>query len=95
MDKNGEAVYGTFACPIGDLKGTTKGAKLYVFLEERPGDTITLSGLTNDIQRVSFLATGEELPFDNAAKTVTLPADLPDAAVTVVAVDVDGEPVIG
>lgn len=89
LETHGEAIYGTRAMPglkIDGAKCTTKGNMLYLHLEERPGDALSLSGLQGNIDRAWFLETGEELEVNDTAKTITLPETLPDPVVTTIAV---------
>ena len=86
---NGESIYGTrqvtgITASAGKL--TRKGDQLFIHLETRPGDTITLTGLNHSMVGARLLATGDALKLDNATKTISLPETLPDAAVTTVAV---------
>ncbi|HQH53366.1 MAG TPA: alpha-L-fucosidase [Candidatus Hydrogenedentes bacterium] len=101
LEVNGEGIYGTSGSPFGPLpageggaapKCTTKGARLYVHLESRPGDRLALPGLQNGIISARFLRTGAAVEFDNAAKTITLPKDLPDDIMTTIEIELDGEP---
>ncbi|MBN1341298.1 MAG: alpha-L-fucosidase [Phycisphaerae bacterium] len=97
MAKNGESIYGTYGSPFASLpagKCTTKGNRLYIHLESRPGDRLGLPGLRNEIKRAWLLATGASLAFDNGSKTITLPAALPDETVATIAAELDGEPVV-
>jgi len=95
LAKNGEGIYGTRALPGLSLavgKVTTKGSCLYVHLETYPGPALSLAGIDNGITKAWLLETGEALAVDPAAKTVTLPAELPDPVVTIVAIELDGPP---
>ena len=101
LEVNGEGIYGTSGSPFGPLpageggvapKCTTKGARLYVHLESRPGDRLALPGLQNGIISARFLRTGAALGFDNATKTVELPKHLPDDIMTTIEIELDGEP---
>ena len=97
MAQNGEAVYGTYASPFESLpagKCTTKDARLYIHLEKHPGAKLALPGLKNTIKRAWFLKTGAPIEFDDAAKNIALPDVLPDDPVTVVAIELDGAPVV-
>jgi len=94
---NGEGIYGTQASPFASLptgRCTTKGQRLYVHLDRHPDAPVPLPGLQNQILRAWFLADSTELAFDNQAKTITLPATLPDDAVTTVVIELDAAPVV-
>lgn len=97
MQANGESIYGTERSPFANLpagKCTTKGSRLYVHLESHPGGPLELPGLQNTIKQAWFLKTGQELAFDNAAKTITIPDALCDSAVCTVEIELDGLPVV-
>jgi alpha-L-fucosidase len=90
LAKNGESIYGTVAEPsviptAGKL--TRKGSRLYLHLETHPGGTIGLPALKDDIQKVWFLETGEEIPFENATKTLSPPPTLPNEIVSTLAIE--------
>ena len=53
---------------------------------------LALPGLQNGIISARFLRTGAAVEFDNAAKTITLPKDLPDDIMTTIGIELDGEP---
>jgi alpha-L-fucosidase len=97
LQVNGESIYGTTRSPFGALpagKCTAKGNRLYVHLETHPGGPVQLPRLKNTIRKAWLLKTGEEVTFDNAAKSIALPDALPDDDVTTIAVEVDGPPVV-
>jgi len=97
IDHSGESIYGTHGSPFKSLpagKCTTKGSRLYVHLTSRPGPELALPGLKSNIKRAWFLKTGQALEFDNASKTVAMPASLPDRIVSTVAVELDSEPAV-
>jgi alpha-L-fucosidase len=97
LAKNGDSIYGTRPGPFASLpagKCTTKGRHVYLHLESRPGDTLALSGLQNEIVKASLLDGGAELAFDQKSKTITLPATLPDARVTTIDIQLDAEPIV-
>lgn len=95
MAVNGESIYGTTGSPFVALpagKCTTKGNRLYVHLFSHPGAPIQLPGLQNTIKKAVFLDGGQKLDFDNAAKTITVPPKLPNAADTVIVLELDAPP---
>ncbi|MBN1341300.1 MAG: alpha-L-fucosidase [Phycisphaerae bacterium] len=97
MSRCGESIHGTYGSPFASLpagKCTTKGNRLYVHLESHPGPAVRLPGLQNGIKRAWFLKTGETLEFDDVAKTVAIPAALPDKFVSTVAIELDSRPMV-
>lgn len=97
ISANGESIYGTTRSPFASLPAgecTVKGNRLYVHLDAHPGGVLVLPGLQNTIKKASLLETGAPLTFDDKTKTVSLPERLPNDAVTVVVVELDGPPVV-
>jgi len=97
LGRNGESIRGCAPSPFGALpvgKCTTQGNRLYIHLDALPEGPIVLPGLQNTIIKATLLATGEELGIDNKAKSIAPPAALPDCSVTVVAVELDTDPVV-
>jgi alpha-L-fucosidase len=100
MKTNGESIYGTqrspFDGPLPAGRVTAKGNRLYVFLEQWPKDGILLKGLTNQVKRAWLLDGGAELAVTarDTFPLVTVPLRLPDPAVSVVAIELDGPPVV-
>jgi alpha-L-fucosidase len=99
---NGEAIYGTTASVFERLpffgRATVKGATLYVHVMGWPNDgTITLPGLRTDVRKAYLLADrSKALKVRRAGKDVvlSLPARAVDPDVTVVALELDGPPVV-
>ena len=90
LAKNGEGIYGTRQVKgimVSDGKLTAKGNRLFIHLETRPGDTVTLTGLDRAITEVSLLATGKTLTFDNTTKTIQLPEPWDNAPITTIAIE--------
>jgi len=90
LEKNGDSIYGTrkangITASSGKL--TAKGDTLYLHLESRDSDTVTLTGLMRPIKSARLLETGEVLAVDDAVKSVALPATLPDPVVSVIVVE--------
>lgn len=90
LNVNGESIYGTrqvkgVTTSAGKLTG--KDDRLFVHLEERPGETVTLSGLEASIAGATLLANGESLAFDDDTNSIQVPATWPESAVVVLAVD--------
>ena len=57
---------------------------------DRPGGTVGLPGLEDNIRKVWFLETGEEIPFENATPSLSLPPTLPNEIVSTLAIDLEG-----
>ena len=100
---NGQAIYGTTVSPFWPRRfpwGTVTAGKgqLFLHLYSRPGDAIDLPGLKNKPTAAYFLADRSHTPltFETGASGVQirLPDRLPDASVSVLAVEIDGEPVV-
>lgn len=90
LEKNGESIYGTRKANVitaSTGKLTLKGDTLYLHLEARDADTVTLTGLKRPIKSAKLLETGEALTVDDAAKSIALPEILPDPVVSVIVVD--------
>ncbi len=101
LEVNGEAIYGTSGSPFQSLPAcedgtvprcTTKGRRLYIHIASSRGYRIALPGLRNEIQGARFLKTGAAVAFDNTAKSLQLPKQLPDDIMTVIEIELDGEP---
>ena len=99
MQQNGESAYGTrrspFPAALSFGKATTKGNRLYIFLEERKQERLTLPPLDNKVLRAWVLSTGQLLKTaqsEDGAVTVQVPEKLVDVGVTVVAVELDALP---
>jgi alpha-L-fucosidase len=95
MAVNGESIYGATRSPFAALpagKCTAKANRIYIHLVSRPEASLSLPGLRNKMKRAWILGEETELAFDDAAKTVTLPEQLPDQSMTVLAIELDGEP---
>ncbi len=95
LDVNGSAIYGTYGMTVGEHACTAREDRLYVHLTERPGDALTLSGLNVAIRCARLLGADGELTVDDAGKRVVLPADMPDEAVSIVELELDGSPTDG
>ena len=92
LEKNGESIYGTrkangVAASSGKL--TAKEDTLYLHLESRDAEAVTLTGLKRPIKSAKLLETGEALTVDDAAKSIALPGELPDPAVSVIVIALD------
>lgn len=104
MRKNGESIYGVKGCllsytpPFGAV--TAGEGRVYLHLFDWQPGPFRVSGLMNRVTGAKLLATGEAVPFvqrrDEASGDdqliLTLPADAPDAEVSVIALCVEGTP---
>ncbi len=105
MDANGSAIYGTQAGPFpADFEWgsvTRKGRTLYLLVHAWPADgVLRLGGLRTRARRAALLAApGAALPLrqqhdaaaDRHSLEIALPAAPPDPAVSVIALELDGE----
>ncbi|HOW87010.1 MAG TPA: alpha-L-fucosidase [Candidatus Aminicenantes bacterium] len=99
---NGEAIYGTTASVFERLpffgRATVKGETLYIHVMGWPNDgTIVLPGLKTGVRRACLLADRSKalkVRRDGANVVVSLPARAADPDVTVVALELDGPPVV-
>jgi alpha-L-fucosidase len=102
LDKYGESIYGTTASPFRYLpfygRATVKGNTLYAIVFAWPKDRqLNLPGVKNEIRGVRLV--GEPDAKVKAERrggdiVVSLPGKAPDAIASVVAVDLDGTPVV-
>ncbi len=100
LERNGEAIYGTVASPFpldppwGRI--TAKGSTLYLLVKEWPQDgSIGLVGLRNKVKSARVLGGGNSSATvlqEGDTVTVSLPCEAPEVIVSVVAVELDGEP---
>ncbi len=106
MKVNSEAIYGTKATPFitefpwGNV--TRKDNKLYLGIYNWPATDFYLEGLRNKINKVYLLAdeSKKAIPFeqtynmelDHHRVRINLPKNAPDKVVSVVVLEVDGEP---
>lgn len=98
MDKNGQALYGADRCQPTRCRFASfsrRGNTLYMHVHFWPGETIALAGLMNRVRSAKLLATGENVKFeqdDYRVRFTGLPMKAPDAPVTTLAIECDGEP---
>jgi alpha-L-fucosidase len=99
MRKNGESIYGTSACPVGQFpwgRCTTKGERVYLHVFQRPADgVLRVSGLRNEVASAYLLqAPGRKLEVfrQDGVIGVRVPSQGWDEASTVVVLEVKGEP---
>jgi alpha-L-fucosidase len=101
MQQNSESIHGATASPFADFpwgRCTVKDNILYLHVFKRPADgTLKLPGLSSEVKKVSLLTDpGKILESSRQGSSVWI--DLPpvpaDAVNTVVAVELDGPPVV-
>ena len=106
LGANGEAIYGSRAgLPFGHFHGPTILSKdrnvIFLFLNGKPGETVGLKGLQNNVVSARVLSTGEELGFKKLGGFVwseipgvlwiDAPRESLDEPVTVIRLELDGE----
>jgi alpha-L-fucosidase len=100
MAVNGASIYGTRASLFTRLpwgRSTTKGRTIYLHVFDWPADgTLTVPGLETHPKRAHLLAGGDALEAftTDAGLVVKLPAKAPDPIASVVAVELEGPPVV-
>ena len=101
MQKNGESIYGTSACPLEDFpwgRCTVKGRKIYLHVFSWPADAaLRIAGLHNKVAAAYPLADPSlrlSVDRENDAITVGLPARSLDENDTVVVMEISGPPVV-
>jgi alpha-L-fucosidase len=98
MDRNGQTVRDTDVCQPGRSNYASfsrKGNTLYMHIHFWPGSTLAVSGLMNQVKSAKFVATGQNVKFDQdkfRVRFVGLPEKAPDDPVTTLAIECDGEP---
>ncbi|HEY3440748.1 MAG TPA: alpha-L-fucosidase [Paludibaculum sp.] len=99
MQKNGESIYGTSACPVGQFpwgRCTVKGENVYLHAFQRPADGVLwVGGLKNEATSAHLLqAPGKKLEVvrQDGVTGVRVPAQGWDAASTVVVLVVKSKP---
>lgn len=108
LSRNGDAIYNKAPAPdfpyvtrFGTV-GAGKDGALYLFVERYPDfpHRISLTGLENKVVRASLLKNGQELRFSQSYEVarderrlyIFLPEEAPDSPVTVVKLEIEGEP---
>ncbi|MDW8308503.1 MAG: alpha-L-fucosidase [Verrucomicrobiales bacterium] len=105
MQANSEAIYGTRASPFEKLDwgrctqkphgiGTTR---LYLHVFDWPADgRLVVPPLANKPLRAALLATGQKLRVKKTGNqiVITVPKEAPDKIATVIALDIQGEPLV-
>jgi len=98
MAKNGKAIYDTDPCQVNRSQVasfTRKGNTLYMHVHFWPGSVVALGGLKSKVLSAKLLAAGTPVKFEQEEYRVQftgLPAAAPDAPVTTIAIECDGEP---
>jgi alpha-L-fucosidase len=99
MGRNGESIYGTSACPLGELpwgRCTVKREKLYLHVFDWPqGGELSLAGLRNEVNKGYLLADSSravEISREAGRLSVRLPGAPVDEEDTVVVLELAGKP---
>jgi len=99
MGPNGESIYGTSACPWGELpwgRCTVKGEKIYLHVFDWAQDgKLSLVGLKNEVKRAYLLRdSSREVEFsrEGGKVSVRLPGEPVDEEDTVVVLEIVGRP---
>ena len=106
LQVNGEAIYGTSASPSPFEPGwgriTAKKGRLYLHVFDWPGKEFVLHGLQNPVKKAYLLADAGKKPLacqqerdadaDLDILRLTLPARAPDKNVSVVVLEIKGDP---
>ena len=99
LDRNGEAIYGTVASPFASDPAwgrvTCKGETIYLLVKQWPAGELKLDGLRNEVRAARVLGAPEAkvgIAQEGDALTLLLPAEAPEAIVSVVALDIKGTP---
>jgi len=101
MKANGDAVYGTQASPFGKMpwgRCTWKKETLYLHVFDWPDGPLVVRGLANPVRRAYLLADAGRTPLpvagDGGEARIAVPAQAPDPDVSVVVLEVEGEPAV-
>ena len=99
MQKNGESIYGTSACPLAASpwgRCTANGQKVYLHVFSWPGDSVLrISGLRNNVLAAYPLVDPAQklaVSRQNGAIAIALPAKSLDEIDTVIVMDISGRP---
>ncbi|MFH4967433.1 alpha-L-fucosidase [Gaetbulibacter sp. M240] len=100
MKLNGESIYGTTASPFQYLpwgRCTQKGNKLYLHVFDWPDDGELAVPLLNRVTK-AYLLTAPDLALEvrktRLKNSINLPLTAPDKNVSVIALEVEGEPLV-
>jgi len=97
---NGEAIYGTQASPFPFLswgRAIRKGQTIYLLVFDWPKDGKLIVPIGNKIKKAYLLAdakTSLKVKAGKGNSSIQLPAYAPDKIASVVAIQIDGEPVV-
>ncbi len=98
MKKNGEAIYGTQASPFPWLpwgRATRKPGKVYLHVYDWPADGVLKVPMDNKVKKAWLLAEPEKkvkAATRDGHVEVSLPAEAPDTVISVVVLEIEGEP---
>jgi alpha-L-fucosidase len=99
LARNGAAIYAADKCLFlhGDICGfTRKENRLFTHVYFWPGETVTVGGVKTEVRSAKLLATNQEVTFHQKGRQLIfsgLPAQAPDAPVTVIVADCASVPV--
>ena len=98
LDRNGAAIYTSEPCQprrSAYAMFTRAGHTLYMHIHAWPGQTAAITGLLTPVKSARLLASGQTIRFRQEKLRTTLlglPRDAPDAPLTTIAIECDGEP---
>jgi alpha-L-fucosidase len=98
LDRNAAAIYTSEPCQprrSAYAMFTRTGHTLYMHIHAWPGETAVITGLTTPVKSARLLATGRAVSIQQEklrTKLTGLPAQPPDALLTTIAIECDGEP---
>lgn len=106
LRKNGDSIYNATGCLLphevewGAVTGNS--GKLYLHLFDWPKNSFIFTGLKNKVKSVKLLATGDPVAFrqehlnnpDMDQLILSVPAQAPDEYVSVILLEIEGDPVI-
>jgi alpha-L-fucosidase len=101
MKVNGDAIYATTASPFHKQlpwgRCTRKGSKLFLHVFDWPADGTLRVPITNDVRKAYLLSSPKaalRCTKSGDGVEVSLPASAPDPIASVVALEIEGEPVV-
>ena len=99
LARNGAAIYSTDKCLFlhGDICGFTREQnRLFTHVYFWPGETVTVGGVKTEVRSAKLLATNQDVSFHQKGRQLIftgLPAQAPDAPVTVIVAECASVPV--